>query len=75
MILGCKCDLVEQRQVSYLTVREFVDEVGLLAIYGDQSAKENYNVEYAFMSFAAQLLEMCTDLSDTQSVLHRTASS
>ena len=55
MIVGCKCDLVESREVEYPTVKEFADEHGVL--YMETSAKENFNVEYAFVSFAAHLLE------------------
>lgn len=55
MILGCNCHLVESRQVSFGTVKDFADENGLLLM--EISAKENINVEYAFLSFAAQLIE------------------
>ena len=54
MIVGCKCDLVESREVEYQSVKEFADEHGLLCM--DTSAKENFNVEYVFVSFAANLL-------------------
>ncbi len=38
MILGCKCDLVEQKQVNFSVVQEFADEVGMP--FMETSAKE-----------------------------------
>lgn len=55
MILGCKCDMVEQKQVDFEIVQEFAWRLGIS--FMETSAKEKYNVDYAFLSFAAQLLE------------------
>ena len=57
MIVGCKCDLVQEREVDYVTVKQYADEKGLLFI--ETSAKEDINVEPAFVSFVAQLLDSC----------------
>lgn len=56
MIVGCKSDLVEQRAVDFKAVQEYAHEKGILCI--ETSAKDNVNVEYAFISFAAHLLEI-----------------
>ena len=57
MIMGCKCDLVKEREVEIAAVKNYADENGLLFI--ETSAKEDINVDYAFISFATQLLETC----------------
>ena len=57
MIMGCKCDLVKEREVEIAAVKNYADENGLLFI--ETSAKEDINVDYAFVSFATQLLETC----------------
>ena len=54
MIVGCKCDPVQEREVDYVTVKQYADEKGLL--FFETSAKEDINVEPAFVSFVAQLL-------------------
>ena len=54
MIVGCKCDLVKEREVEFASVKNYADENGLLFI--ETSAMEDINVDYAFVSFAAQLL-------------------
>ena len=54
MIVGCKCDLVQEREVDTVTVKQYADEKGLL--FCETSAKENVTVEFAFVSFVAQLL-------------------
>ena len=54
MIVGCKCDLVQEREVDYVTVKQYADEKGFL--FFETSARENINVEPAFVSFVAQLL-------------------
>ena len=52
--MGCKCDPVQEREVDYVTVKQYADEKGLL--FFETSAKEDINVEPAFVSFVAQLL-------------------
>ena len=52
--MGCKCDLVQEREVDYVTVKQYADEKGFL--FFETSAKENINVEYAFVSFVAQMM-------------------
>ena len=54
MILACKCDLVDRREVDFLTVQTFAAQNDML--YFETSTKEDINVEYAFTSLAAQLL-------------------
>ena len=55
MIIACKCDLAQRREVSYATVKSYSDEKGLL--FMETSALEDVNVEYALVSFAAKLLD------------------
>ena len=55
MILGCKCDLEAERQVDFMDVQVFADEREIL--FMEASATEDINVDYAFVSFAAHLLE------------------
>ena len=55
MIVGCKCDLEVERQVDFMDVQVFADEREIL--FMETSAMENINVDYAFISFAAHLLE------------------
>ena len=54
MIVGCKCDLVQEREVDYVTVKQYADKRGLL--FMETSAKENINVEFVFLSFVAQIM-------------------
>lgn len=54
MIVGCKCDLVQEREVDSVIVKQYADEKGLL--FCETSAKEDINVEFALVSFVAQLL-------------------
>ena len=55
MIVGCGCGLGKEREVDYETVKQYADEKGFL--FFETSAKENINVEPAFVSFVAQLLD------------------
>ena len=57
MIVGCGCGLGKRREVDYETVKQYADEKGFL--FFETSAKENINVEPAFVSFVAQLLDNC----------------
>jgi hypothetical protein len=58
LIVACKCDLVDEREVDLSTVQAYADRNGILHI--ETSAKENVNVEFAFVNFAAQLMA-CDD--------------
>lgn len=53
MIVGCKCDLAKEREVDTLTVKEYAEKNDML--FFETSAKENINVECAFVSFVAKL--------------------
>lgn len=64
LILGCKCDLVKEREVYYATVKEYADRNDMM--FMETSAKENVNVEYAFVSFVAQILETARNYSRFQ---------
>ena len=39
MIVGCKCDLVQEREVDYVTVKQYADEKGFL--FFELNTKEN----------------------------------
>ena len=54
LIIGNKCDLLQDRVVSYEEAKEFADELDIA--YIECSAKDNANVEYAFNSITKQIL-------------------
>lgn len=67
MLLGNKADLEDRRRVQYLEAREFAERNGMSLL--EVSAKEGTNVEFAFMSFIAQLMET-VDNDSTSTLPH-----
>jgi Ras-related protein Rab-14 len=65
ILLGNKCDLDEQREVSFEEASKFAEENGLLFL--ECSAKNGDNVEQAFLQTARKIHEnvMCGILSPT----------
>lgn len=55
MLLGNKADKEEEREVEYLEAKGFADEYGVLLF--EVSARDGKNVEFAFVSFIAQLIQ------------------
>ncbi|XP_068162526.1 ras-related protein Rab-19-like [Antennarius striatus] len=55
MLIGNKCDLEQQREVSFRKACNLAKERGLLAAL-ETSAKESQNVEEAFMMMARELM-------------------
>ena len=55
ILVGNKCDLIEQREVSYETAREFADSYNIT--YYEVSCKSSEPVEYAFVSLASMILK------------------
>ncbi|KAK7374456.1 hypothetical protein VNO80_07886 [Phaseolus coccineus] len=53
LLVGNKCDLTENRAVSYDTAKAFADEIGIP--FMETSAKDATNVEQAFMAMAASI--------------------
>ena len=51
MLVGNKCDLVEEREVDYTTAKEYADSLNIL--YIEVSAKDGTNVEMMFVQMAA----------------------
>jgi Ras-related protein Rab-1A len=50
LLVGNKCDLVNERKVKYETAKEFADSYNL--IFLETSAKNSTNVEEAFIKMA-----------------------
>uniref|UniRef100_A0A1I8HF31 Ras-related protein Rab-43 n=1 Tax=Macrostomum lignano TaxID=282301 RepID=A0A1I8HF31_9PLAT len=55
LLIGCKCDLESQRQVSAIEGREFANRLAMLA-HLETSAKDNCNVDRLFHTVAEELL-------------------
>ena len=55
MLVGSKCDLPEEKMVDYRTVKDFADERGIMLM--EVSAKEGTNVELAFVTLVAKIIE------------------
>ncbi|KAG2404155.1 Ras-related protein [Vigna angularis] len=53
LLVGNKCDLTENRAVSYDTAKAFADEIGIP--FMETSAKDATNVEQAFMAMSASI--------------------
>ncbi|GFY84418.1 similar to RAS 5 [Actinidia rufa] len=53
LLVGNKCDLIDNRAVSYDTAKEFADGIGIP--FMETSAKDATNVEQAFMAMAADI--------------------
>ncbi|CAL5366750.1 unnamed protein product [Camellia sinensis] len=53
LLVGNKCDLTDNRAVSYDTAKAFADEIGIP--FMETSAKDSTNVEQAFMAMAADI--------------------
>ncbi|URD76696.1 ras-related protein [Musa troglodytarum] len=53
LLVGNKCDLTDDRVVSYETGKAFADEIGIPFL--ETSAKDSTNVEKAFMTMAADI--------------------
>ncbi|KAE8665630.1 Ras-related protein RABD2a [Hibiscus syriacus] len=58
ILVGNKCDLTENRVVSYETAKAFADEIGIPFL--ETSAKDATNVEQAFMGMAASIKDRMT---------------
>eukprot|EP01083_Nonionella_stella_P272002 922126_1 len=55
LIIGNKCDLINDRVVSYEEAKEFADYLNIQ--YIECSAADNLNVSYAFQSLTKQILD------------------
>ncbi|KAL6530323.1 WD40 repeat protein [Orobanche hederae] len=53
LLVGNKCDLVDNRAVNYETAKALADEIGIP--YMETSAKDATNVEQAFMAMSADI--------------------
>nr|GMD29784.1 ras-related protein RABD2a [Ipomoea batatas]GMD38166.1 ras-related protein RABD2a [Ipomoea batatas] len=53
LLVGNKCDLAENRAVSYETAKAFADEIGIP--FMETSAKDATNVEQTFMAMSASI--------------------
>lgn len=71
LVLGCKTDLEEDRQVSYEDGQAFADSYGFKFI--ETSSKTHYNVDQAFQLLAEEIYNKISECS-RQYRLHRTAS-
>ena len=54
-MIGNKCDLLQDRKVSYEEAREFADYLDIP--YVECSAQDNLNVQYAFNSLTKEVLD------------------
>ena len=54
ILVGNKCDLESERQVDSSIAKEFADRLRIPFI--ETSAKDNINVEFAFMTLAAMVV-------------------
>lgn len=55
ILIGNKCDLLQDRKVSYEEAREFADYLDIP--YIECSAQDNLNVQYAFNSLTKEVLD------------------
>ena len=53
LLVGNKCDLIEEKEVDYTTAKEFANGCGIPVI--EVSAKDGTNVELAFMKIVAEI--------------------
>ncbi|CAM8978950.1 unnamed protein product [Rhodiola kirilowii] len=53
LLVGNKCDLTDNRAISYETAKAFADEIGIPFL--ETSAKDAINVEQAFMAMSADI--------------------
>ena len=60
LLVGTKCDLVEQRAVTFEEGRDFADAYGMQFI--EASAKSNVNVENLFLAMTWELMQHRKDL-------------
>ena len=56
IIIGCKCDLEEERQVSYEMAKDFADDRGVLLL--EVSSKDGTNVEQVFITLVILIREL-----------------
>ena len=63
LVLGNKCDLEEERQISNEQAEEFCQGINVNFI--ETSAKDNVNVETAFVTLAEQALKRQAELQTT----------
>ena len=74
ILVGNKCDLIEERKVSYESAKEFADSHSIT--YYEVSSKSPEQVEYVFVSLASMILklqiqkqtEFISEQQDNQSV-------
>lgn len=71
LVLGCKTDLEEERQVSYEDGQAFADSYGFKFI--ETSSKTHYNVDQAFQLLAEEIYNKISECGRLNR-LHRTAS-
>lgn len=71
LVLGCKTDLEEERQVSYEDGQAFADLYGFRFI--ETSSKTHYNVDQAFQLLAEEIYNKISECGRLNR-LHRTAS-
>ena len=50
MLIGNKCDLEEERVVTYKEAKDFADSVGITFL--ETSAKERINIDESFMTLS-----------------------
>lgn len=55
-LIGNKCDLIEEREVTYEEAEDVCNIVPEVLFYLETSAKENTNVEKAFAKIAEELM-------------------
>ena len=62
ILVGNKCDLDEERQVTFEEGEEFAKDNGML--FFEASAKTGHNIEQVFEQSAIEIVENCYDLTN-----------
>ncbi len=65
ILVGNKCDLKEERQVSFAAAAKVAEDLGI-AHHIEVSARDDVNVEQAFVTILAQCLQQAQQHSDTK---------
>jgi len=55
MLVGNKCDMVSKKQVDYSQAKEFADQLNPPIPFFETSAKDNQNVEQAFLDLTREI--------------------